>query len=97
MCDDELELQVDQTQYFMGEVEDGWWWGRIGGRLGAFPSNFVEMVSDNPEEVTKARDKMDRCRILFSYQPVHDDDLELQVDQTLDFMREVEDGWCNGI
>ena len=71
-----------------------------------------------------------RCRVLFSYQPVHDDELELkvfstqvfcfydsilgqvftlsfyvqmftslifvQVDQNLDFMCEVEDGWWKG-
>ena len=54
-----------------------------------------------------------RCRVLFSYQPVHDDELELKVfqtecssvfsyishfkvDQNLDFMCEVEDGWWKG-
>ena len=29
-----------------------------------------------------------RCRVLFSYQPVHDDELELKVDQVLEFMGE---------
>ena len=52
--DDELELQVDQTFEFMGEVEDRWWCGRIGDRVGVFPYNLVEMVSEAPKEVTKA-------------------------------------------
>ena len=45
--DDELELKVDQVLEFMGEVEDGWWKGRSAGRVGVFPSNFVEMCTDD--------------------------------------------------
>ena len=37
---------MGQTFDFMGEVEDGWCWGRISGRMGVFPSNFVEMISE---------------------------------------------------
>ena len=29
---------------FLSEVEDGWWKGKLRGRVGVFPSNFVEMV-----------------------------------------------------
>ena len=31
-------LQADQLVEFMCEVEDGWWKGRVGGRVGVFPS-----------------------------------------------------------
>ena len=48
--DDELELKVDQVLEFMGEVEDGWWKGRYGGRVGVFPSNFVELCNDEKEK-----------------------------------------------
>lgn len=27
---------------FLGEVEEGWWRGKLSGRIGVFPSNFVE-------------------------------------------------------
>jgi hypothetical protein len=27
---------------FLCKVEDGWWKGRLNGRVGVFPSNFVE-------------------------------------------------------
>merc|ERR1719419_735645 len=50
--EDELELQVDQVLEFMGEVEDGWWKGRSAGRVGVFPSNFVEMCSDEKHQVS---------------------------------------------
>ena len=29
---------------FEFQVEDGWWKGRLRGRVGVFPSNFVEMI-----------------------------------------------------
>ncbi len=29
---------------YLGEVEDGWWRGKVGTAVGVFPSNFVEMV-----------------------------------------------------
>ena len=33
---------------------------------------------------------------LFSYQPAHDDELDLAIDQVVDFLGEVEDGWWKG-
>ena len=48
----------------MAEVEDGWWKGKLRGRVGVFPSNFVEMmknhgsssneIADNNEQTTVA-------------------------------------------
>ena len=48
--EDELELTVDQVIEFLGEVEDGWWKGRTAGRVGVFPSNFVEMCTDSDRD-----------------------------------------------
>ena len=42
--DDELELKLDDQVEFLSEVEDGWWKGKLRGRVGVFPSNFVEMM-----------------------------------------------------
>ena len=32
---------------FVAEVEDGWWKGKLRGRVGVFPSNFVEMIKNH--------------------------------------------------
>ncbi len=37
-----------------------------------------------------------QCRVLFSYTPTHDDELELKVDEVIDYLGEVEDGWWRG-
>ncbi|XP_058129592.1 CD2-associated protein-like [Anopheles ziemanni] len=41
---DELTLAVGDVVEFFEEVEEGWWRGRLNGRVGVFPSNFVEMI-----------------------------------------------------
>ena len=48
--EDELELKVDQVVEFLSEVEDGWWKGRLAGRVGVFPSNFVEMCNEEKDK-----------------------------------------------
>ena len=34
---------MDEKIEYICEVEDGWWKGRSKGRVGVFPSNFVEV------------------------------------------------------
>jgi hypothetical protein len=48
--EDELELKSDDVVDFLTEVEDGWWKGRLRGRVGVFPSNFVEMLKNTTTE-----------------------------------------------
>ena len=59
--DDELELKVDQVLEWLGEVEDGWWKGRSEGRVGVFPSNFVEMCTS--DEKTKLKSPVDERKV----------------------------------
>ena len=59
--EDELELNVDQVIEFLGEVEDGWWKGRAAGRVGVFPSNFVEMCTESDrDKVSKSVEERNR-------------------------------------
>ena len=37
-----------------------------------------------------------KCRVLFSYQPVNDDELQLLPDDVIDVLEEVEEGWWKG-
>lgn len=43
---DELTLAVGDVIEFLGEVEEGWWRGKLSGRTGVFPSNFVEPCAE---------------------------------------------------
>uniref|UniRef100_A0A336LZJ7 CSON006248 protein n=1 Tax=Culicoides sonorensis TaxID=179676 RepID=A0A336LZJ7_CULSO len=41
---DELSLAVGDIIEVLGEVEEGWWRGKLGSKIGVFPSNFVEVI-----------------------------------------------------
>lgn len=45
---DELKLQIGEIVEVIKEIEDGWWLGKKNGQLGAFPSNFVELLDSGP-------------------------------------------------
>ncbi|RWS09848.1 SH3 domain-containing kinase-binding protein 1-like protein [Dinothrombium tinctorium] len=44
---DELELRTDDVIDVLDVVEDGWWRGRLRGKIGVFPSNFVQELIDS--------------------------------------------------
>ena len=37
-----------------------------------------------------------RCKVLYSYQPNNDDELQLEVNDIIEVLAEVEDGWWKG-
>lgn len=41
---DELSLAVGDIIEIFEEVEEGWWRGKLNGKVGVFPSNFVEPI-----------------------------------------------------
>lgn len=41
-----MSLAVGDVIEFLGEVEEGWWRGKLAGKIGVFPSNFVEEFKD---------------------------------------------------
>lgn len=41
---DELTLAVGDVVEIFEEVEEGWWRGKLGAKVGVFPSNFVELI-----------------------------------------------------
>ncbi|XP_048851241.1 SH3 domain-containing kinase-binding protein 1-like isoform X3 [Brienomyrus brachyistius] len=51
---DELELKPGDVIEIMEEVEEGWWEGRLNGKMGMFPSNFTR------EYVEEAKDQEGR-------------------------------------
>lgn len=41
-------MQAGEIVEVIKEIEDGWWLGKKNGQLGAFPSNFVELLDSGP-------------------------------------------------
>ncbi|XP_064604049.1 uncharacterized protein LOC135469347 isoform X1 [Liolophura sinensis] len=51
--DDELALEVGDVLEILKQEEEGWWEGNLNGKVGMFPSNFVELLDENGEEAEK--------------------------------------------
>jgi len=74
--EDELTLMPQDSIEFLGEVEEGWWRGRLRGRVGVFPSNFVSAPAPEEQERHKEhKDKKEMCRVLFPYEAANEDEL----------------------
>jgi Variant SH3 domain/SH3 domain len=84
---DELTLVKGDIIRNIIQQEGGWWSGMLNGRKGVFPDNFVRMLE---------KKKRRKCIVLFSYAPANGDELELQVDQEIEVLEEVEEGWWKG-
>lgn len=39
--EDELRLEIGDVVEYIADVEEGWWRGKLRGKVGIFPSNFV--------------------------------------------------------
>ena len=46
---DELSLEPGQVVEVLAEEEEGWWRGKLDGKEGVFPSNFVEIIEEAAE------------------------------------------------
>lgn len=82
--EDELALNPQDSLEFLGEVEEGWWRGRLRGRIGVFPSNFVSPPTY--EDNDKEKQKREICRVLFPYEALNEDELTLAEGEVLNII-----------
>uniref|UniRef100_A0A3P8S7A1 SH3 domain containing 21 n=1 Tax=Amphiprion percula TaxID=161767 RepID=A0A3P8S7A1_AMPPE len=87
--------------------EEGWLQGELRGKRGIFPANFVKevpvyLMGDSKREPRSIRQtkKMKQariCEVAFAYSPMNEDELELVAGETIEIIREIEDGWWMGL
>ncbi|XP_056331392.1 SH3 domain-containing protein 21 isoform X4 [Danio aesculapii] len=105
---DELTVQVgDIVKNVSKAKEEGWLEGDLRGKRGMFPGNFVKevpvyLIGDSNREprsirkTTKTTVQTRKCEVVFPYIPTHEDELQLLVGETIEVLREIEDGWWMG-
>ncbi|XP_061193527.1 uncharacterized protein LOC133201750 isoform X2 [Saccostrea echinata] len=49
--EDELKIEVGDIVEVIKQEEEGWWEGVVNGKTGVFPSNFVEVIEEESNEV----------------------------------------------
>lgn len=96
--EDELTLVPQDSIEFLGEVEEGWWRGRLRGRVGVFPSNFVSALAPEEQERHKERDKKEMYRVLFPYEAANEDELTLVEGDIITLLSKdaPDQGWWKG-
>ncbi|KAG8230859.1 hypothetical protein J437_LFUL010780 [Ladona fulva] len=100
------ELTLKKGDIITGVVKEpgnGWWEGSLKGQRGLFPDNFVKVLTkdgagdkDDKNGVVLRTGSKRRCKVIFSYKPVNDDELELKVNDVIEVISEVEEGWWKG-
>ncbi|KAK2902799.1 hypothetical protein QQF64_010347 [Cirrhinus molitorella] len=105
---DELTVHVgDVVKNVSKGKEEGWLEGELRGKRGMFPCNFVKEVpvyligdtNREPRSMRKSKKpkvQTRKCEVAFPYTPTHEDELELVVGETIEILREIEDGWWMG-
>ncbi|XP_076545838.1 uncharacterized protein LOC117606762 isoform X3 [Osmia lignaria lignaria] len=95
---DELTLIPQDTIEFLGEVEDGWWRGRLKGKVGVFPSNFVTRPVYEEPDKHKHQNKKELYKVIFPYKAANDDELTLNEGDIITLLsKEASDeGWWVG-
>ncbi|XP_029593653.1 SH3 domain-containing kinase-binding protein 1 isoform X2 [Salmo trutta] len=105
---DEMTVQVgDVVTSVTKPSEEGWLEGELRGKRGIFPANFVKevpvyLIGDSkrePRSLRKSRmiKQTRKCEVAFAYSPLNEDELELVVGETIEILREIEDGWWMGM
>uniref|UniRef100_A0A3B5M133 Osteoclast-stimulating factor 1 n=1 Tax=Xiphophorus couchianus TaxID=32473 RepID=A0A3B5M133_9TELE len=104
---DELTVKMGEVVTNVTKAnEDGWLQGELRGKRGIFPATFakdipVYLMGDNmrePRSIRKPKNVVQtrKCEVAYAYNAQNEDELELVVGETLEILREIEDGWWMG-
>ncbi|KAM9353204.1 SH3 domain-containing protein 21 isoform 2-T2 [Symphorus nematophorus] len=105
---DEITVKMgDVVKNVTKASEEGWLEGELRGKRGIFPANFVKevpvfLIGDSQREPrslrkTKRMKHTRKCEVAFAYSPMNEDELQLEVGETIEIIKEIEDGWWMGV
>nr|XP_046254906.1 SH3 domain-containing protein 21 isoform X2 [Scatophagus argus] len=106
--EDEMTVRAgDVVKDVTKASEEGWLEGELRGKRGIFPANFVKevpvyLMGDSKREPrslrkTQRMKQTRKCEVTYAYNPAHEDELELEVGEIIEIIREIEDGWWMGM
>ncbi|KAF2068598.1 hypothetical protein CYY_010076 [Polysphondylium violaceum] len=93
--DNEISFKANSVIKVLLRDESGWWQGSVfggDGKVGMFPSNFVESTDSQKKKVDVAGEK---CKVLYDYQSECEGELEIKEGELLVIEYE-DEGWFFG-
>lgn len=102
----ELTFMCGQTIILTERVNADWLRGSLNGKIGIFPSNFVEVRQDLPlttdenSDVVTPAEKIEKseewCEATHDYNGEHTDDLSFVAGTTIKIIERISDDWFRG-
>ncbi|KFP12612.1 SH3 domain-containing protein 19 [Egretta garzetta] len=100
---DDLDLRSGDTVCLLEKIDAEWYRGKCGNRAGIFPSSFVKVVIDIPEEGNRKKIpcpsqcvKGPRCVARFEYIGDQKDELSFSEGETIILKEYVNEEWAKG-
>ncbi|XP_028130137.2 CD2-associated protein [Diabrotica virgifera virgifera] len=95
---DELTIKKGDIIKDVVKKPGGWWEGVLKEKKGMFPDNFVRPLDKDGVVFRNSKDvcRIKQCRVVFSYNQDHEDELNLKVGDVIDIIGEEEEGWWRG-
>jgi len=90
---DELSLRVGDIIRSVSMSQGMWWYGKLGSRSGVFPKGHVQVVEKLDSHI---KSRSSKYRVVYPYQPVRVDELELIPGQLVEMLGEEEPAWWRG-
>ena len=103
--DDELNLKVGDVVTKVLIQDGGWWEGELRGKRGMFPENFVERIQSvrddtppvpHPPIAGSSGACKYKAKVTFQYEPAQDDELALEIGDSVEVLEDDEEGWWRG-
>ncbi|KAJ8946627.1 hypothetical protein NQ318_007232 [Aromia moschata] len=95
---DELSIKKGDVIKDVVKKQGGWWEGSLKDKRGMFPDNFVKPLDKDSVIMRSKKDvsRIRQCRVVFSYNQDHEDELNLNVGDIINIIGEEEEGWWKG-
>ncbi|XP_018567017.1 SH3 domain-containing kinase-binding protein 1 [Anoplophora glabripennis] len=97
---DELTIKKGDIIKDVVKKQGGWWEGVLKDKKGMFPDNFVRALDKDSSVILRNKKDVSRirqCRVVFSYNQDHEDELNLNVGDVINIIGEEEEGWWRGV
>lgn len=96
---DELTIKKGDIIKDVIKRPGGWWEGSLNDKKGVFPDNFVRLIEKDSVVLRNKKDstRIRQCRVVFSYNQDHEDELNLKVGDLINVICEEEEGWWRGV
>jgi uncharacterized membrane-anchored protein YhcB (DUF1043 family) len=92
----ELSFKANDRLVVLQKDDSGWWQGELNGRVGMFPSNFVEVVDPNAATNSSEQKELGgQCKVLYDYNADSDSELTIKEGEVLTVESE-DEGWFFG-